>query len=131
MSAATTASTGEGRPADLLEVRGAKYLPTSSNSPVQRREVLLFAPNAKGYVGFTDDQEDHLNVFSPRLLHKYLGEGLPDIPRCRQVTESGMGLGSPVIVAVRVEPLSENDVVGRGKGQEDDLSLVAEQFLRL
>ena len=46
LSAATIASTGEGRSPNLPEVRRTEYLPTSS-SPVQREEPLLPGPAAR------------------------------------------------------------------------------------
>ena len=43
---------------------------------------VLFAPGVAGWYGFTEDREDHLNVFSAGQLQKYRGEGLPDISPC-------------------------------------------------
>jgi len=44
---------------------------------------LLFSAHSVGYVGFTEDREDQLNVFSPGLFQRYRAEGVPDIPQCQ------------------------------------------------
>lgn len=44
---------------------------------------VIFYPSAFHYPGFSEAQEDHLNVFAPGPLQRYRAAGLPNIPQCR------------------------------------------------
>jgi hypothetical protein len=43
---------------------------------------VIFSPAVVGWIGFAEDQEDHLNVFSAGQLQKYRKQGLPQLAPC-------------------------------------------------
>lgn len=77
---------------DQLQTSNARLIVNLNEVPARERLCydvigvdidLLFTPHSVGYVGFTEDREDQLNVFSPGMFHTYRRDGLPDIPQCR------------------------------------------------
>jgi hypothetical protein len=92
LGVSTHAGIVQARAWDQLQTFNARLVVNLNEVPAHERFCydvlgvdvnLLFSQHSVGYVGFTDDQEDQLNVFSPGLLEKYREDGFPDIPACR------------------------------------------------
>jgi hypothetical protein len=93
LALSTHTGIAQARAWDQLQTSNARLIVNLNEVPAQERLCydvigvdidLLFTPNSVGYVGFTEDRQDQLNVFSPGLLQTYRRDGLPDIPQCRK-----------------------------------------------